>query len=78
MAAAGPAKQLEWAPRALEAYLATLARITDEDPFTAQQFVERETLMDLELKDKVAIVTGGTQGIGKATAMRLAREGARV
>jgi len=34
--------------------------------------------MDLELKDKVAIVTGGTQGIGRATAMRLATEGARV
>jgi len=41
MPAAGPAKQLEWAPRALEAYLATLARIADEDPFTAQRFVER-------------------------------------
>ena len=34
--------------------------------------------MDLELEEKTAIVTGGTQGIGKATAMRLAREGARV
>lgn len=34
--------------------------------------------MDLELKDKVAIVTGGTQGIGKAAALRLAAEGARV
>ncbi|OGA05909.1 MAG: hypothetical protein A3I00_07035 [Betaproteobacteria bacterium RIFCSPLOWO2_02_FULL_64_12] len=41
MPGAGPAKRLEWAPRAIEAYLATLARIADDDPFTARQFVER-------------------------------------
>ena len=34
--------------------------------------------MDLGLKDKVAIVTGGSYGIGKAAAWRLAAEGAKV
>ena len=34
--------------------------------------------MDMGLKDKVAIVTGGSDGIGKATATSMAQEGARV
>ena len=34
--------------------------------------------MDLELQGKVALVTGGSKGIGKAIAMELAREGVDV
>jgi NAD(P)-dependent dehydrogenase (short-subunit alcohol dehydrogenase family) len=34
--------------------------------------------MELGLKGKVAAITGGTEGIGRASAQRLAREGARV
>jgi 3-oxoacyl-[acyl-carrier protein] reductase len=34
--------------------------------------------LDLGLKGKVAVVTGGSEGIGAATALRLALEGARV
>jgi NAD(P)-dependent dehydrogenase (short-subunit alcohol dehydrogenase family) len=34
--------------------------------------------MDLKIKDKIAIVTGGGNGIGEAVALRLASEGAKV
>ena len=41
MAAGAPARRLEWAAGALDAYLSTVARIAADDPFTARQFVER-------------------------------------
>jgi 3-oxoacyl-[acyl-carrier protein] reductase len=41
-------------------------------------FVRRERIVELGLKDKVAVVTGATEGIGRATALKLAREGAKV
>jgi len=34
--------------------------------------------MDLGLRDATAVVTGGTKGMGRATAEFLARDGARV
>jgi NAD(P)-dependent dehydrogenase (short-subunit alcohol dehydrogenase family) len=35
-------------------------------------------MLELDLKGKIAIITGGSEGLGRATAERLLREGARV
>ena len=35
-------------------------------------------MLDLELTGKIAIVTGGSEGMGRAAAERLVREGAKV
>ena len=56
------AKRLEWAPRALRAYINSLAHITDEDPRTAELVRERvERALDLILEHP---------GIGSPTARR--------
>ncbi len=41
-------------------------------------FDHLEAFVDLEMTNKVAIVTGGSKGIGLSTAHLLAREGAQV
>jgi len=35
-------------------------------------------MLDLGLKDKIAIITGGSDGLGRASALKLAAEGAKV
>jgi 3-oxoacyl-[acyl-carrier protein] reductase len=37
--------------------------------------IERRVKMDLNLKAKTALITGASQGIGKACALALAEEG---
>lgn len=40
--------------------------------------INLKNIMDLQLKNKKALVTGSTAGIGYATALQLAKEGAEV
>jgi NAD(P)-dependent dehydrogenase (short-subunit alcohol dehydrogenase family) len=40
--------------------------------------IPKESIIDLELKDKVAVITGGSAGIGLAVAHGLAKEGVHI
>src|SRR5438034_3549083 len=50
----------------------------DEKNWRAQWFERRQFVVDLQLKGKVALVTGSTAGIGFAIGSSLAGEGATV
>lgn len=64
----------------LRAPVATLRVLRGLHGSTSETATTRGTMraMDLELKDKVAIVTGSSRGLGFASARALAAEGARV
>ena len=47
-------------------------------PASPEAFSIRENLLDLQLKGKAALITGGNRGIGAAIAAELAREGVNI
>jgi NAD(P)-dependent dehydrogenase (short-subunit alcohol dehydrogenase family) len=65
-----------WVPRTMHQIDDKLVTIVRPSRLLDQR--ERREKMDLKLKGKVAIITGGSDGIGKAAALSLSREGARV
>lgn len=52
--------------------------ISSNAPLTSAPGVQNWRSMDLQLTNKLALVSGSTKGIGQAIAIGLAREGARV
>src|SRR5262249_44461133 len=68
-----PTARSVWAPRPSSPIVFVIS-LSPVSPLTG-----KETLMlDLGLGGKVAIITGGSEGLGRAAAERLAAEGARV